>query len=79
MRGSFPQDSQGDPHGKGKSENCTSVWEDVPGGAQAVCIVGHSKNTTMQDLMTPQGWGPYSGCGCPGHHVRMPVLYVGNG
>lgn len=55
MRGSFPQDNQGDPHGKGKSENCTSVWEDVPGGAQAVCIVGHSKNTAMQDLMTPQG------------------------
>lgn len=55
------------------------VWEGVPGGAQAVCTVGHSKNTAMQDLMTPQDWGPYSGCGCPGHHVRMPVLYVGNG
>lgn len=40
---------------RASSENCTSVWEDVPGGAQAVCIVGHSKNTAMQDLMTPQG------------------------
>lgn len=74
-----PQDSLGAPHGKGESQSCVSGLGGVPAGAQAVYTVGQSKDPAMQNLRFPKGWGPYSGRGCPGHHVRMPILSVCSG
>lgn len=71
LRGSFSTGHTGrSPVASASLRAVHLVCEAVPGGAQAVCTVGHSKDTEMQHLMIPQSWRPYSGGGCS---VRMLV------
>lgn len=63
MRGSFHRTAKEIPMARA---SLRTVHLSGKMSLEAVCIVGHSKNTAMQELMIPQDWGPYSECGCRG-------------